>query len=338
MTTLLLRRTRLVVLIGGTLALGLVGLSLCGCSRPSQPPAAGPPEQPAPEQPAPGQPAPEQPAPQQLAPQQPAPEQPAPEQPAPEQPAPEQPAPEQPGSTGAADPNAPPVSSFAPAADLTAQLAEYVEDLEQALGSESDYADFQAKVAQDASTLAVLALALGMHDEENPHRANAAAIIKAAQQLAAAGDYAAATQALAAVKEAVAEHTEVAGELKWEPVASLPHLMKAVPTINTNLKRYTSESRFASRAKQSAGFAAVLAAIAQASLADTSEAENDAQAEQWRQFCIQMRDAAGAVGSGIRAQDFSATQAAMERLAQSCHDCHEVFHPAALDAPDAGGM
>ncbi len=329
--TALLRRTWLMVLIGGTLAVGLVGLSLCGCSPPSQPPAAGPPEQPTPEQPTPEQPTPEQPTPEQPTPEQPTPEQPTPEQPTPEQPTPEQPTPEQPGGTAAADPYAPPVSSFAPAEDLTAQLSEYVEDLEKTLVSESEYTDRQASAAQDASTLAVIALALALHDEDNPHRANAAAIIKAAQQLAEAGDYAAATQALAAVKEAVASQTDPPGELKWEPVASLEHLMKEVPLVNTSLKRYTAGSRFESRAKQSAGFTAVLAAIAQASLADTSEAQNDEQAEQWRQFCIQMRDAAGAVGAGIRAQDREATEAAMQRLAQSCDDCHEVFHPEALD-------
>jgi len=331
------RRMWLITLVGCALPLGLVILAASGCSEPAttleqpgteQPTPEQPtPEQPTPEQPTPEQPTPEQPTPEQPTPEQPTPEQPTPEQPTPEQPTPEQPTPEQPGGTPAADPNAPPVSSFAPAEDLVAQLAEYVEDLEDTLADESEYADFKDKVVQDACTVAVIALALGLHDQDNAYRDSAAAIVTAAQQLAEAGDYAAATQALAAVKEAVAGGSDPPGDLKWEPVASLEALMKHVPLVNTKLKRYTSGSRFESKAADSAGFSAVLAAIAQASLPDTHEAENEEQAEQWRRFCIQMRDAAGAVNAGIKAQDLSVTEAAMQALAQSCDDCHAVFKP-----------
>jgi len=296
------RRVWLMAPIGCWLPLAMVVLLVSGCSKPpaadqqpgDQPPGAEQPagqpgtEQPGTEQPTPETPAPEQPGAETPSPEPPSIEQPAPEQPSPEQPAGERPAPEQPAA-GAGDPNAP-VSSYAAAEGLASQLKEYLEDLEDDLAEEAEFADSQAKVAQDASALAVIALALGLHDQDNPYRDKAASIVEAARQLAEAGDYAAAGQALSAVKEAVAEGGDGDGELKWEPIVPLEHLMKEVPQVNTNLKRYT-------------------------------------RGEQWRGFCLQMRDAAAAVGAGVKAQDLDATQAALQRLAQSCDDCHAVFKP-----------
>jgi len=43
-----------------------------------------------------------------------------------------------------------------------------------------------------------------------------------------------------------------------------------------------------------------------------------------------MRDAAAEVNANIRAGDIEATEKAMEALAQSCDDCHAVFHEEAL--------
>ena len=78
-------------------------------------------------------------------------------------------------------------------------------------------------------------------------------------------------------------------------------------------------------AEKAAGYAAALAVIGQAAMADTHEVKNPADLEKWYQFCAEMRDAAGAVGNGVRAQDFAATTAAMKRLSQNCDDCHAVF-------------
>ena len=71
---------------------------------------------------------------------------------------------------------------------------------------------------------------------------------------------------------------------------------------------------------------AVIAIIAQGTMADTHEAKTPEQEQQWQAFSVQMRDAAGAVNAAIRAQDEAAAGAAMENLQQSCEDCHAVFH------------
>ena len=205
-------------------------------------------------------------------------------------------------------------------------MPEYIEDLEDVVQTEEDYNDSEDKIAKSANTLVVIALALGLHDEDNKYKASAAALIKAAQDLAATQDYASAKAGVAAVKAATAPQGGDGAELKWEKVAALPALMKQVPLINTKLKRYTTEKRFESKAEDTVGFSAVIAAIAQGTIADTSQAENAQQVQQWYGFSVQMRDAAAAVNSAIHALDEDATKDAMAQLQKSCDDCHAVFH------------
>ena len=152
-------------------------------------------------------------------------------------------------------------------------------------------------------------------------------LIKAAQNVAATKDYAAAKEAVAALKKAVSAPGHASGNLKWEKVASLPDLMKQVPMVNTKLKQALSKTNFKKKAKDSTGYTAVIAAIAQGVIADTSMTKNAKQVEQWQQFSKAMRDYAGAANAAIHKGDRTATDKAMERLDQSCVDCHAVFKP-----------
>ncbi len=230
----------------------------------------------------------------------------------------------------AAPPAAPKVSSFAPAEDLVGQTDEYLKDLESAVASEQDYKDAQEKVAKQSNTLILIALALGLHDTDNKYKAAAPALFKAAGELASAKDYASAQAGVAAVKAALESKTGGAAALKWEKAASLEQLMKQVPLVNTKLKRFLKGSRFTKNAKETAGYTAVLATIAQGAQADTSEAKGPEQVQQWYQFSGQMRDHAAELNAAIHAKDRAVSEKAMKKLAQSCDDCHSVFHKAAL--------
>jgi hypothetical protein len=222
--------------------------------------------------------------------------------------------------------DAPKVSTFAPAEDLAGQVDEYIQGFEEAVKAEGDFADAQSKIAKDANTLVVIVLALGMHDADNPYKAAAPAMVKAAGELAAAKDHAAAKAAVEALKKAATDKAGGADKLKWEKVASLPELMKAVPLINTKLKKAVGGSRFEKKLKESAGLSATLAAIAQGSIANAGDTDKPAEVEKWGKYCEQMREAAAAVNAGIHAKDQKATEAAMEKLTKACDDCHAVFH------------
>ena len=224
-------------------------------------------------------------------------------------------------SAAAAPPEAPKVSTFAPAEDLANQVTSYIAELNNEVATEDEYKASEAAIAKQSNTLVVLALTLGLHDTDNPYKASAGALMKAAQKLAAAKDYAAAKTAAAQL------HSLSGGSnpQKWEKVASLEQLMKQVPTIHNKLKKGVKGKKFKTSAKATAGQSAVLAAIAQGSIADTSATQNEEQVKQWYEFCAKMRSAAARVNADIHQQNAAATEKGMVQLNQSCEDCHAVF-------------
>lgn len=219
----------------------------------------------------------------------------------------------------------PDVSKFSPAEDLVAQVEYYIKDLDKAVASEEDYVDSAEKISRHANTLTVIALGLGLHDQDNKHKASAGSLMKSAQKLAATTDFASAKAGVEAVKKAAAGGDPAEGELKWEKVASMPALMKQVPLVNTKLKRCLK--RIERMADEGRGHAATIAVIAQGSVANVGDTQQPDEVDQWEEFCAEMRDAAAEVGAGIRAADSDQTNAAMARLGKSCDTCHEVFHP-----------
>ncbi|MCE5266543.1 MAG: hypothetical protein LLG00_01475 [Planctomycetaceae bacterium] len=224
-------------------------------------------------------------------------------------------------------PTPPKVSTFAPADDLVRQADLYIAGLEKSVADEEEYKDGKDKIAKDSNTLIVIALALGLHDEDSQYKAQSGAIMKAAGELAATKDFASAQKAVAALKDAAEGKQKVESELKWQKVASLPELMKQVPLVNTKLKRNLKPDKFQKKAKDTAGYTAVIAAIAQGSMADLSATKNPGQAQQWYKFSAAMRDDAGQLNAAIHKKDASGAAKAMKKLAQSCEDCHAVFHP-----------
>jgi cytochrome c556 len=229
-------------------------------------------------------------------------------------------------SVMAAPPEAPPVSKIARADDLVSQVDYYLGDLEKALKSEDEYKDSEEKIVRHGNTLILISLALGLHDKENKYKAAAPAMVKASQELAAAKDYAAAKAGVAAIKAAMSSKGDPS-ELKWGDIADLAALMKQVPLINNRLKRYLRGSRFKSSAEETAGQSAVIAIIAQGSMASVGKTEKPDETDKWYAFCEGMRDTAVALNASIHAQDEAAKDKALGALGESCHTCHEVFKP-----------
>ena len=223
--------------------------------------------------------------------------------------------------------DAPKVSTFAPAEDLARQADKFIESMKNTVASQEEYNDSEGKIGRDSNTLVVIALALGLHDQNNKYKARAGALMKAAQNVAATKDYASAKKAVAALEKVAAANGKAGDKLKWEKVASLPDLMKQVPMVNTKLKLCVSKTSFKKKVKDSAGYSAVIAAIAQGTIADTSATKNADQVKRWQKLSKAMRDYAGAANAAIHKGDQPATDKAMKKLNQSCEDCHAVFKP-----------
>jgi hypothetical protein len=224
-----------------------------------------------------------------------------------------------------------PAASAVPAEDLVSQADEYVAAIEESLATEDDYKDAREELARNSNTLIVIVWALDGYNQSNKFTGHD--VTKAVHDLAAAKDYGAAKQAFGQLKTAFARTAHADGERASTPPASLAQLMKEVPIINTRLKRNIRGDRLKERAKETAGCSAVIAAIAQRSYGSTEAAKTPEQVAQWHKLCVELRDAATAVNAGIHAGDPQATATGMTKLAQSCDDCHAVFHK----EKDAGG-
>jgi hypothetical protein len=223
-------------------------------------------------------------------------------------------------------PAAPKVSTYAPPKDLAAAVDKHIARMEEAVASEADYKDFGDRNAKDANTLVLLALAAGLHDQENKYKETAPALMKAAQAVAKAKSFEAAKAAVAEVKKAAETGKGNPTPLKWEKVADLVELMKAVPLVNNRLKRNVRPTAFKKKSTDNGADSATLGVIAQGSIADTSQAKGAEQEKQWQEFCAKMRDAAAAVNKEVHAGDQPAADKAMANLIKSCDTCHEVFH------------
>lgn len=220
-----------------------------------------------------------------------------------------------------------PEANFVAAEDLVGQVGLYLEQFQQSAQSEQSYNDSKDQLAKDSNTLIVVALALGLHDVDNRYQAAAPALMEAAGQLAAAEDYAAAKAAVAAIEAAADSSAEDLSALEWGKVASLKGLMGAVRSINEPLKENLGGSEFESTADENARYSAVLAVIAQGSMAHGDETIKPEEIEQWQAQCVQMRDAAAALNVAIHASDQAAAEAAMGSLGETCRNCHRVFKP-----------
>jgi cytochrome c556 len=84
--------------------------------------------------------------------------------------------------------------------------------------------------------------------------------------------------------------------------------------------------RFEKGAPFITGNSAALVAIGQGSMPNADETEAPDKVAEWYKYCIQMRDAAGALNKAVHAKNEDAAKEAMEALQQSCDDCHAVFH------------
>jgi hypothetical protein len=220
------------------------------------------------------------------------------------------------------------VSAYAPAEDLDNQMDEYLKNLAKTVESAESFKDESGNLTKDANTMAVLALVIGLHDQESKYKAAAPALLKASQALAEVKDYEAAKKAAAGVIAAL--DSKESANLKWEKVASLPELMKQVPNVHTKLKMKITGTRLKSQAKATQGYTAAIAAIAQASIVDASPAKTPEDVQKWQTYCVDMRDAAAAVNAAIRKQDRATLDDTMTKLQKSCDDCHKAFHQEAL--------
>jgi hypothetical protein len=229
------------------------------------------------------------------------------------------------GKTAApVEPPAPPkVSTFAPAEDLVAQADKLAETLDTDTATEEAFKDADTNIARNANLLALTAVALGLHDQDNKYKPNAGAVYEAATKLAAAKGFAAAKPAAAELKAAT-EGKGKAGasqQLKWSDAPALTLLWPQAESLKTNLP---TDKTYKKRLKNAPRNSATIAVIGQAAVL-MPETKTPEETKQWIDFAVEMRDAAAALNAAAHAKDEKAVVAARDKLDKNCNDCHAVF-------------
>ena len=231
-----------------------------------------------------------------------------------------------------------------PVADLEGQVETYIKKLDGDLEDLASTKNFKAdsgSLLRDSNALALIALGIGLAEEEGKLKKAAPGIVAAAQAVGKAEDLAAAQKAVADVKTALTGSGDPT-TLGWTKVAALAPVMKAVPNISSNVTRNSStERRLSTGARMKDARAAVLegtaamAVIVQGSMANYEETNKAGSAADWERLCKEFRDLALKANAEAHnfvdgKSDFATLSTALETMRKSCDDCHNVFHKAAI--------
>ncbi|GHT34213.1 hypothetical protein FACS189427_01130 [Planctomycetales bacterium] len=215
-----------------------------------------------------------------------------------------------------------------PAADLAAQIDEYIKKLEEI--------DDLDTASRDASALTLVALAAGISKEDSKYKKSAAGIISAAGEIAKAKTVDDAKKLYEKLKTASsAESPAVTAGTK---AAELTPIMKAVPNLSSTITRTTNTEKKLKKVVEKSpekvyGPLAALAAISQGAVANSKDTTPVDEAK-WKAECEQFCDAAlkanaaahGFTDGKVSYDDYSK---ALKNMTDTCDKCHEVFHKAA---------
>jgi len=220
-----------------------------------------------------------------------------------------------------------------PVADLEFQVDFYITEFDKSLedlAASKDFAADSSVLARDGNALILIALALGMSEETGKYKAAAPEIIKAAQAVSAARDFAAAKAAVADVKASLEKKS--ADKLEWKKVAKVEPTMKlAVPRINTGMTRYLRTEALLKRGIPNiAGATAALASISQGLMPDYDETIKPDNKDEWVKFSTDFRDSALKANAAVHGFDkgevtFDAFKEAVTAMKENCEHCHAVF-------------
>jgi len=235
-----------------------------------------------------------------------------------------------------------------PVADLVAQVDYYMTRMGRSmdfLRATPRYVASAADVVRDSNALALIALAIGLAEEDSKYKGPAPHIIAAAQSLAAAQNYPEGRRAFEALRRALT-NTEEAPPLSWsDGVAGLTPVMQALPNLSSAVNRTTDtelklNTLLDRQPQQVFSQLAALAAISQGSIPLVAETELPDAVEDWKRYCEEFRDAAIKANAAAhqfardraegRVPDYSIFRTAFLAMRESCDDCHRVFYPRAV--------
>ena len=261
-------------------------------------------------------------------------------------------APAAPAATGAASSGNIPLP---PLADLTLQVDEYIATIRRDLDSldgSPNYVANAANVVRDASGLALVALAIGLADDDSQYKRAAPHIIAATRALTAAQNITEGRAAFAAL-EAALTNTSDAEPLSWSnKIADLGPVQRVLPHLSSTVNRLTdTPAKFnalavprndaaLARQRQVLAHLAGLAAVAQGGIPNVVQTEKPDAVDDWIRYSEEFRDHALKVNAAAHQfiqgrvaeenPDWQIYRTAFLAMTESCDNCHRAFYPSAV--------
>lgn len=222
-----------------------------------------------------------------------------------------------------------------PIGDLEPQIEKYIKkftkDMDDLDGT-VNYASDAESIFRDATTLKLIALAIGLSDSDSKYKKVAPAIMEACDKLTESKTFAQGKAAIAQLEKAKdATGGDLSG-LSWEKKnVKMAPAMKAVPNINSALKRY-----FRSEALLKRGYENVfegtagMAVLAQGCIPNVDETIAPDKKDDWEKECKSFRDTLIEFNKLVHdLQDgkgnFNDVKKAFSDIDHKCESCHEHF-------------
>lgn len=216
--------------------------------------------------------------------------------------------------------------------DIAAQIGFYAERLGESAQDDGDYNELdQTRVEKDAVTVAALALLLAQHDQDHALRPAAAAVLAAANDMAANHhEHAPTAAAYHRLSDALASKAHSADgtttpDAKFA-VTDTAMLMKQIRYIENRLKRAASRNPTDKTRSDVAGHAATLAALAAPMAQDAKQfAKSAHQQRTWVRQSEAMAAAAAQLNAAANDVNVTSFNDAVRALDATCSRCHNDF-------------
>ncbi len=215
------------------------------------------------------------------------------------------------------------LSDVASTADLVAEAAARLSDVEQALASPESYRERLDSMRRSATHLALCAQALAEHESDSPLKGSGPDLRDAALAIARSASFEDAAKLLPALKAASSGTVSGAAraEYDWSRLSRLGSVMSALKSRSESLRRAMRKPGDPAEDSRHATAMALLALVAHD---HTHTVKDPADQPRWRELSLELQRHMTRAATAIKAKDESAADHFRLGM-ETCKTCHEKF-------------
>ena len=215
------------------------------------------------------------------------------------------------------------LSEVISAADLEAEAAAKINEIETGLASQDAFQSSKGKLRLAAAQLAALSQALVEHDESLKLRSAAPALRDAAIQFGSITSFDEAQSGLVALRTAFAGNGPAAKtEFEWSKLARTRLLMESLRDRADQIRKALRKSKDPLVESRHASVMAVLGLLIASHSADVT---NPSDRPEWTELSLEFQREMTQVATALRKQDTAVVLDHFKAAQAACDRCHEKF-------------